>query len=169
MDIAGYLLASGFALLVVLLGWANQITSKSKETKDLEADFLKQSKTKHADYKKIVQDRGATDDSFKALVNFLYSEKKDNAEIFELIVSLKSDLIRLDKQYRFRFWILTLLSLCFFISGVASFFLTDPLMYWYWLLGPNLVLIIMIFINLISTYFFENRHNKNIRSLMEKV
>jgi hypothetical protein len=167
MDIAGYLLASGFALLVVLLGWANQITSKSKETKDLEADFLKQGKIKLTDYKKIVKDRGATDDSFKALVNFLYSEKKDNAEIFELIVRIKSDLIRLDRQYRFRFWILTLLSLCFFITGVASFFLTEPLKYW--LLSPNLVLVVMIFINLISVYCLENRHNNNIRAIMEKV
>lgn len=167
MDIEGYLLGSGFALLVVLLGWANQITSKSKETKDLEADFLKNGKVKRTDYKKIVRDRGATEDSFKALVNFLYSEEKDNVAIFEIIVNIKSDLSKLDKQYRFRFWILTCLSICLFVTGVMAFFFEEP--FKSWLLLPNLALIISVFINLISVYNLEKRHIKNIHDVMEKL
>ena len=92
MDIEGFLLASGFALMVVLLGWASQITSKSKETKDLEGDFLQKAKLKRPDYKKIINEGGATEDSFSALVEFLYSRKKEDVAIFEKIKYVKSDL-----------------------------------------------------------------------------
>jgi len=52
MDVAGFLFASGFALLVVLLGWSSQITSKSKETKGIENKFLEKAKIKRPDFKK---------------------------------------------------------------------------------------------------------------------
>ena len=167
MDIEGYLLGSGFALLIVLLGWADQITSKRKETKDLEADFLKNGKVKRADYQKIVKQRGATEDSFNALVDFLFSEEKDNIEIFEIIVNIRNDLAKLDKQYRFRFWMLTCLSIYLFLSGVLAYFIKDA--YKFWLLLPNLVLVSLVFLNLIKIYNLENRHNKNIRDVMEKL
>jgi hypothetical protein len=115
MDIEGYLLASGFALLVVLLGWANQITSKSKETKDLEGDFLKKAKLKKSDYKKIVSEGGATEESFKALVDFLYTKKEEDLEIFDKIKHIKEDIDKLDDHYSWRFWVLLCMSICFFL------------------------------------------------------
>jgi len=167
MDIEGYLLGSGFALLIVLLGWADQITSKSKETKDLEADFLRNGKVKRADYKKMVGRRGSTEDSFNALVNFLYSAEKDNIEIFEIIVNIRRDIAELDKQYRFRFWILTFLSIYLFATGILAFFIKES--FKFWLLLPNLALVSFIYVNLIRIYCLENRHNKNIHDVMEKL
>jgi hypothetical protein len=167
VDFSGFLLGSGFALLVVLLGWADQITSKSKETRDLEADFLRNGKVKRNDYKMMVEQRGSTKDSFNALVDFLYSAEKDNVEIFEIILNIRRDITKLDKQYRFRFWILTCLSIYLFLSGIISFFIEDP--YKFWLLFPSLVLVALIYVNLIKTYNLENRHNKNIRDVMEKL
>jgi len=167
VDIEGYLLASGFALLIVLLGWADQITSKSKETKDLEADFLRNGKVKRVDYKKMVEGRGTTEDSFNALVDFLYSAEKDNVEIFEIIVNIRKDIAELDRQYRFRFWLLTCLSIYLFLAGMLAFFIAGTLKVW--LLLPNLLLVIVVFINLINIYMLETRHNKNIRGAMEKL
>jgi len=98
MDIEGFLLVSGFALLVVLVGWANQITSKSKETKDLEADFLKKAKLKRADYKKIVNEGGATEDSFKTLVDFLIQKRKKTSKFLRKLNSSKRILKSLIKS-----------------------------------------------------------------------
>ena len=167
MDIEGYLLTSGFALLIVLLGWADQITSKSKETKDLEADFLKNGKVKRTDFKKMIEQRGATEDSFNALINFLYSAEQDNLEIFEIIVNIRNDITELDKQYHARFWILVCLSIYLFVAGIVAFFIPDT--FKLWLLIPNLDIVALTFFNLIKIYILENRHNKNIRNIMEKI
>lgn len=167
MDIEGFLLASGFALLVVLVGWANQITSKSKETKDIEADFLKKAKLKRDDYKKLVNEKGSTDDSFKTLVNFLYTKKEEDLQIFEKIKFIKADIERLDKKYSGRFWILLLMSACFFITGIVAFFLSlDQKI---WVILPNLIFVLFVFVNLIEVHNLEKRYTKNISDAMEKL
>ena len=167
MDIAGYLLGSGFALLIVLLGWADQITSKNKETKDLETDFLRNGKIKRVNYKKMVEGKGATQDSFDALIDFLYSAEKENVEIFELIVNTRKDMIVLDRQYRYRFWMLTCLSIYLFLAGILALFVAET--YKLWLLAPNALLVALIFVNLIKIYVLETRHNRNIHNIMEKL
>jgi len=167
MDIEGSLLTSGFALLVVLVGWANQITSRSKETKDLEADFLKKAKLKRSDYKKIVNEGGATDDSFTALVDFLYTKKEDDLQIFEKIKLIKADIEKLDTKYSRRFWLLLCMSICLFVSGCIAFFL--PQKQKFFSLLPNLFFIVLVFINLIKVHNLEKRYTKNISEAMEKL
>lgn len=167
MDITGYLLGSGFALLIVLLGWADQITSKNKETKELEADFLRNGKIKRADYKKMVEGKGVTRDSFNTLIDFLYSAETDNVEILEIIVNIKKDMIVLDRQYRHRFWLLVGLSIYLFLAGISAIFVSDP--HKLWLLVPDILLVALIFANLIKIYVLESRHNRNIHSIMEKL
>lgn len=167
MDIEGFLLASGFALIVVLVGWANQITSKSKETKDIEADFLKKAKLKRSDYKKIVNEGGSTEDSFKTLVDFLYTKKEEELQIFDKIKIIKADIENLGKKYSGRFWILLLMSACFFITGIVSFFL--PLGKKFWAVLPNLIFVLFVFVNLIKVHNLEKRYTKNISEAMEKL
>lgn len=167
MNIEGFLLASGFALLVVLVGWANQITSRSKEAKDLEADFLKKAKLKRADYKKIVNEGGATEDSFKTLVDFLYTKKEEDLQIFEKIKFIRADIEKLDKKYGGRFWILLWMSICFFVTGSIAFFLTPEEEFWAIL--PNLIFVVLVFVNLIKVHNIEKRYTKNISEAMEKL
>jgi hypothetical protein len=170
MDVSGFLLASGFALLVVLLGWANQITSKSKETKELEAQFLEKAKFKKGDYKKIINEKGSTEDSFSALIDFLYSSKKDkqeDVEIFEKIENIKKDLASLDNLYGWRFWILLFMSTSLFVTGVTAFFLSPN--YKLWALAPNGIFIIIVFCNLVKVYNLEKRYTINISESMEKL
>ena len=66
MEVEGFLLASGYALMIVLLGWASQITSRNKETRELETKFLAKTKLKRPDYKRMIKEKGATEDSFSA-------------------------------------------------------------------------------------------------------
>lgn len=167
MDIEGFLLASGFALLVVLVGWANQITSRSKEAKDLEADFLKKAKLKRTDYKKMINEGGATEDSFTAVVDFLYSAEEDNVVVFDKIKRVKEDLQSLDKKYSWRFWILLLMSISLFVSGTLAFFISPA--YKLWALAPNLIFVILVFHNLIKIHNLEKRYTKNIYEAMEKL
>lgn len=167
MDVESFLLTSGFALLIVLLGWANQITSKSKETKDIEGEFLKKAKLKRKDYKKIIKEQGATEDSFSALVDFLYTKKEEDVEIFEKIKNVKTDLETLDKKYSRRFWILLYMSVSLFITGIVSFFL--PTGHKFLILFPNLIFIVAIFCNLVKVHNLEKRYTKNISEAMEKL
>lgn len=160
-------MGSGFALLVVLLGWASQITSKSKETKELEGNFLKKAKLKKGDYKKIVDKGGSTEDSFSALVEFLYSSEEEHVEVFEKIKDIKRDLERLNKKYSWRFWILFLTSISLFLSGIVSFFLYSECKFW--ALLPNSILVIIIFCNLSNVHNLEKRYTKNIYDAMEKL
>ena len=167
MDIEGFLLASGFALMVVLLGWASQITSKSKETKRLEGEFLAKTKLKRDDYKKMINEGGTTEDSFTAAVDFLYSTEEDNVVVFNKIKRVKEELQGLDKTYSCRFWILLFMSISLFASGVASFFIAPA--YKLWALVPNLIFVIIVFGNLIKVHNLEERYTKNIYEAMEKL
>lgn len=170
MDIDGFLLASGFALLVILLGWTSQITSKSKETKEIENKFLEKAKIKRPDFKKIISKSNYTVDSLSKLIDFLFSEKKDKEEdikIYQKIEIIYDDLIILDKRYNSRFWILFFMSISFFISGIICLFLCST--YKLITLVPNLVFVIVIFYNLTKVYNLEKRYVKNISEIMEEL
>jgi hypothetical protein len=73
----------------------------------------------------MVEGKGTTQDSFDALIDFLYSAEKDNVEILEIIVNIKKDMIVLDKHYRYRFWMLTCLSIYLFSAGILALFVDD--------------------------------------------
>lgn len=167
MDIEGFLLASGFALLVVLIGWANQITSKGKEIKELESEFLAKTKLKRDDYQKMINEGGATEDSFITALDFLYSAEEKNVVVFDKIKRVKQDMQSLDKKYTRRFWILILMSMSLFVSGGVAFFISPD--YKLWVLIPNSIFVIIIFWNLIKVHNLENRYTKNIYEAMEKL
>lgn len=167
MDIGGFLLASGFALLIVLLGWASQITSKSKEIKELEGKFLKKAKLKRDDYKKMIKEGGTTEDSFTAVVDFLYSSEKENVEIFEKIKRIREGLQSLDNKYSRRFWILLFMSISLFICGAIAFFLHSE--HKFWALIPNFIFVIIVFCNLVKVHNLEKQYIKNISEAMEKL
>lgn len=168
MDLEGFLLASGFALLIVLLGWADQITSKSKELKDIETSFLEKAvKLKKSDYKDIIDKKGATESSFTALVDFLYSNREEDVELFEKIKYIKEDIKKLDNKYNFRFWLLLYTCVSLLVTGIIGFFL--PKGYKLLSISPNLIFIIVIFFNLVSVYVLEKGCAKNIAEAMEKL
>lgn len=167
MDFAGFLLASGFALLVVLLGWADQITSKSKDVKDLEEDFLKKAEFKRGDYKTIIKEGGATEGSFSALVGFLYSKKEKDVEIFEKIKEIKIGISSLDTKYGRRFWILVWMSASLFVTGIIALLIPND--YKIWVLSPNLIFVVLVFNNLITVHSLEKQYKKNISETMEKL
>lgn len=164
MNITGFLFGSGFALLILLLGWANQITSKNKETKELEREFLKKANLKSYEYKKIINEAGSTEDSFSCLVDFLFSNKKEDVQIFEKIKNIKQELKKLEQKYSGRFWILLQMSITLFISGIVSFFLCP--VYKIFAMVPNLIFVVIVFFNLINVYRLEKRYTKNISDIM---
>lgn len=167
MDIEGFLFATGFALLVLLLGWADQITSKSKETQELEDKFLEVTKLKRDDYKKMVREGGTTENSFIAAVDFLYTAEEKNVDVYNKINKIKDDLKKLDAIYGHRFWILLSMSAMLFISGIIAFFLEPSRKLWS--LFPNLLFVVAIFLNLIRVHSLEENYTRNIRDVMEKL
>lgn len=166
MNIEGFLLGAGFALIVVLSGWSSQITSKRKETRELEREFLGKAKIKNKEYKKIVDKKNFTKDSFFLLIDFIYSEtEEENIELFEKIKKIKEKIPKLNKKYSNRFWTLVFFSISLFITGGFSYF--SPENYKVIAFIPNIVFIIIIFFNLISTYILENKYNGEISEAIE--
>ena len=167
MDIEGFLFTSGFALLVVLVGWLNQITSRSKETRDLENEFIEEAKVKRKDYKDIVNKKSA-EKSIYALVDFLYSKREESQiETFDKISKMKKDLPILDKKYSNRFWILLITSISLIISGIVCYFLPEP--YKIYTVLFNMIFVILMIVNLIRTYNLEKKYLANIREVMEEL
>lgn len=169
MDVSGFLLASGFALLVVLLGWSKEITTKSKETKDLEIEFLKKANIRSAEYKSIIDKAGSTKESFNMLVEFLYSKKREEVdiEIFEKIRQVRKEITDLDKLYNWRFWLLLITTAFLFVTGTRSLFLTSNLKNI--ALIPDAFTVILIFKNLIDIRILENKYLANVYQIMEKL
>ena len=101
-DVAGVLLASGFGLLIVLFGWSEQITSKNKDTKELEEKFREKTKLKNESYQKMLKEDGATKDTLYAAIDFLYSQQREEKDIeaFGSIKLVKTNLQKLDKKYK---------------------------------------------------------------------
>jgi len=102
-----------------------------------------------------------------AAVDFLFSTKEDNVDVYNKIKKIKGELGRLDSIYEQRFWILAYMSASLFISGIVAFFLEPsqkPCV-----LIPNFLFVIVVFINLIKTYNLEKGYTKNIRDAMEKL
>jgi len=59
------------------------------------------------------------------------------------------------------------MSICFFITGIIAFFL--PLNKKFWAILPNLVFVVLVFVNLIKVHNLEKRYTKNISDAMEKL
>lgn len=167
MDIEGFLLASGFALLVVLVGWSNQITSRSKETRDLEQEFIAKAKMKRKDYKDIINKKSA-EKSIYALVDFLYSNREESEiEAFDKITKIRKNLPILNKKYSNRFWILLITSISLIISGIGSYYL--PEQYKIYAVFFNMIFVILMIVNLVVTYNLEKKYSANIRKAMEEL
>jgi hypothetical protein len=168
MDIEGFLLTSGFALIVVLVGWSNQITSKSKETRELEQEFIQKAKVKRKDYKSMINKGKSAEKSISALVNFLYSKREDSEiKAFDKITKIKKDLPLLNKKYSNRFWILLVTALSLIISGIGSFYV--PGEYKVYLIFFNMLFVIIMVFNLVTTYILEKRYSENIYRVMEEL
>jgi hypothetical protein len=167
MDIGGYLFGSGFGLLIVLLGWGDQLTTKNQETKDLQEQFRKKARLHKEDLQGMIADGGATEQSFSAMVDFLFSKEEKHLELFEKLKGIKKDLVALDKRYNRRYWLLTSLSLTLFTTGIISLLISAD--YKFWLLAPSLLLIALVFVNLIGVYNLEKKYTKNLNKAMESL
>ena len=165
MDIAGYLFGSGFGLLIVLLGWANQLTTKNQETKDLQEQFRKKARLRKEEFHGMMENGGATEESFNAMVDFLFTKEEKHLELFEQLKEIRKNLAALDKKYNRRYWLLTSLSLTLFASGIISILTAAE--YKSCLLIPGLLLVALVFVNLIGVYNLEKRYTKNLNKAME--
>jgi uncharacterized membrane protein len=167
MDIEGFLLTSGFALLVVLVGWSNQITNRSRETRELEQEFIDKARMKRKDYKKIINKKSA-EKSIYALVDFLYSKREESEiDAFDKITKIRKDLPLLNKKYSHRFYILLITSISLIVSSVCAYYLPEQYKI-YTILG-NLIFFIMMIVNLIATNNLEKRYSENIHKTMEEL
>jgi hypothetical protein len=174
VEITSILLSSGIALLIVLVGWSSQITSKGKELKETEKSFIEKAKIKESKYKKMVQEKGSTEKSFQILIEFLFKHKDKDVEIFEKIKEIKTDFQKLNEKYNMRFWILVSLSISFFITGFLTFFVEsdckllnlDPKI---WIMFINTIPITIAYINLIQVYNTEKKFAQTIYDVMEKL
>lgn len=167
MDFVNFLFSGGFALLVVLLGWSSQITSKSKEIRQMEKRFSEKIGKKYKkDYNKIINKAGTFDESLSSLVGFLYSKTDDqDIETLNRIRVVKKAIPELNKKYNFRFWMMFISSLSFLISGIVYLLFAEFRGY---VIVVNTIFVSIMFFNLIAAHILEKKYVEEMAELMEE-
>jgi len=167
MDVVGFLFTGGFALLVVLLGWSSQITSKGKEIRQMEKRFSEKIGGKYKkDYNKIINKAGTFDESLSSLVGFLFSKTDDkDIETLNRIRVIKKAIPNLNKKYNFRFWMMFVSSLSFLISGIVYLVCVKSHAY---VIIVNTILVLTMFFNLITAHLLEKKYVEEMAELMEE-
>lgn len=124
-NFAFFLFASGFGLFLALLAWGDQIRGMTRETRELERDFLQKHKLTREQFKRALGASSPTE-RLHGLAEIMHSGKlKTVSEIealgdFEEWLSLSDGLRRLHSQ---KYWLALALAVSLFLAGGLSTFL----------------------------------------------
>jgi hypothetical protein len=128
----GFLLGGGFALLIALLGWSDQIRGAQEKTRTQEREFLQSYGFRWRELRKIVRssEHHTAEDRLRAVLRVLTAgglDRSDDVKLFQLIRDLDLTRSKLEKSYNVRYW--TVFSACLemLICGVLSIWFRDTI------------------------------------------
>jgi hypothetical protein len=122
-----FLLASGLALFVALLGWSDQIRGINKDTREMEQKFLETTKVDRAVFLSVVKP-ASPDEQLAALTEILISGKlKDVAkvEVLQIFQTWHRKWTTLERLSVWKYRLSVILTYFLFAAGALSLF-ADP-------------------------------------------
>ena|SRR6266404_4083668 len=122
-----FLLASGLALFIALLGWSDQIRGIDQDTRDLEQRFLKKTSINKRNFLDIVKSK-SPDDRLIALTQAVNDGKittKVSVEVLQAFTTYVSQWSRLERLSALKYNMTIALTIALFVAGTASLF-TNP-------------------------------------------
>lgn len=129
MDLSGFMLGSGMALLIALLGWGNQIKDFHTETKRLELLLAKKIRSKYSDVKRLTNnlDIENIQQSFSEVLKSVkkITHKNEKNEAASLQVVNKLDIIErkyesIKNMYHKKYNLVVELSIICFSIGLVD-------------------------------------------------
>jgi hypothetical protein len=118
-DTSAFLLGSGLALLIALLAWGEQIRAITKDTRDLERDFLEATELKRSQLAPFFHAKNV-DDQLAPLSSVMASGKLSDAAQVELLPLFRQwrDLSGGFRSLQSRkYWLTILVTLVCFLTG----------------------------------------------------
>lgn len=170
-DISTFLLGSGLALLIALLAWGEQIRAITRDTRDLERDFLELTRLSRGQLNAVLQAE-TVDDRLVAFTNLIASGKLTSASqvqilpLFERWRVLGTKLQSLQSK---KYWFTIVLTVILFASGIAAALTPMDVGPLFAVLMPPSVLIIALLWIVIAAGRVEQKLNDVLKQIAEKV
>ncbi len=121
-----FLIGTGVALLLALIGWSEQIRSLHRETLKAERDFSEKRNINWDHVRKIIRGTAPAKEKIVALNKLLREKsvlKKDDIKIINQFYNLGKKRIDIEKLYNIKYILILVLTFLFFISGVINYFI----------------------------------------------
>jgi len=152
-----YLLGYGFAVVLALISWSDNIKDIQKETREIETEFAKKKGTSYTKIRIILsQQRGISlEKRIDSLISFFRKTGPDR-EIDEILTVIKEfrqlfELrVKLENYIQLKFRMIVILAFYFIISGVAACCISNTC---YVYVFKIKVLVEYLFIILLIPYF----------------
>jgi hypothetical protein len=170
-DIATFLLGTGLALLIALLAWGEQIRAITRDTRDLERDFLELTQLSRGQLNEVLHAE-TDDDRLIAFTNLYASGKLTSAHQVQILPLFKrwrelgSHLQGLQSK---KYWLTITLTVVFFGSGIGAAVASLGALTLLTLLFPPAVLIAMLLYIVIAAGRVEQKLNEVLKQIAEKV
>jgi hypothetical protein len=170
-DTSAFLLGSGLALLIALLAWGEQIRAITRDTRDLERDFLQATGLTRAQLSALLQARN-DDDRLIAFNNLMASGKLTSASqveilpLFERWRSLGTELRSLQSR---KYWLTIALTVVFLGTGMLAALAPGRLVSLPLLLVFPGILVFILLVTVVSAGRVEQRLNALLMQIAEKV
>lgn len=165
-DLSLFLLGSGFAVFVALLGWSDQIRGLTRETYELQADFLKQYNLTKAELLPAIRAETA-DEQLQAFTALMQTNKLEAAgvRLLPLFRAWTQQHRRLDRMQSWKYRLTVALSLVFFAAGILVIFGCPEVI----AIFPPAAVLASIFGLIIATNIAERRLHATLGEMMERI
>jgi hypothetical protein len=122
-----FLIGTGIALLMVLIGWSEQIGNLHKDTMEVEKEFSNDRKVKWSKIRPLIRSNSTPEQKLKAL-NIIVEESNfqdtKDIDIMGKLSELDEKRCQLESLYNIKYILILCLTSLFFISGTINYFIS---------------------------------------------
>lgn len=179
-ELALFLLGSGFALFIAILGWSDQIRNLSRASDDLVIRFVDKTGIKRGDLSRFLKAKNVVDRA-AGLNAIMASERLKTAEQVEA-TGLFHELARisasLERTGSYKYNLTLCLTACMFAVGTISLFTspTDQLLVGsasirveLLIVVAPLIIISIIFLIILRSNFWDKKFNDQLIAISERI
>jgi hypothetical protein len=165
-DLSLFFFGSGFAIFVALLGWSDQIRGLTKETYELQGEFMKQYDLSKAELRPVIRAE-TPDEQLLAFTSLMQTQKlgADGVGLLPLLRAWRKQHLGVARMQSWKYGLTVALSLVFFVSGILLTLGCPEIIT---ILIPG-VLLAIIFALIIWTNILENRLHATLNEMMERI
>jgi len=123
-----FLIGTGIALLLALLGWSEQIKSWHKDTMETEKAFCEERNINWSQIRQLIRTDAPAVKKLKVLGNLLKIEALTNIQDVNLIgefMNLDKKRSKLEDLYKIKYKLVLIMTFLFLLSGIINYFVDE--------------------------------------------